>query len=46
MNVKINKGYAKQRNLFLNVDSQTEKYRIKVLAYRYLKDEKLKFIKF
>ena len=41
MNVKINWDYLKLRNLFLNVEAQTEKYEIKVLAYRYLKDEKL-----
>ena len=38
--------YAKWRNLILSVDAQTEKYGIKVLAYRYFKNEKLKFIKF
>ena len=39
MNVKINWDYLKSRNLFLNVEAHTEKYEIKVLAYRYLKDE-------
>ena len=41
MNVKINWDYLKSRNLFLNVEAQTEKYEIKVLGFRYLKDEKL-----
>lgn len=41
MKVKINWDNLKSRNLFLNIEAQTEKYEIKVLAYRYLKDEKL-----
>ena len=33
MNVWINEGYSKWKDLFLSVDAQREKYRIKVLAY-------------
>ncbi len=39
MNVKINEGYAKWKDLFLSVDAQREKYGIKVLAYGHPKDD-------
>ena len=42
MNVKINEGYAKWKDLFLSVDSQREKYGIKVLAYGHPKDDETK----
>ena len=42
MNVKINDGYAKWKDLFLGVDAQREKYGIKVLAYGHPKDDETK----
>jgi len=42
MNVKINEGYAKWKDLFLSVDAQRDKYGIKVLAYGHLKDDETK----
>ena len=42
MNVKINEGYAKWKDLFLSVDAQREKYGIKVLAYGHPKDDETK----
>ena len=42
MNVKINEGYEKWKDLFLSVDAQREKYGIKVLAYGHPKDDETK----
>ena len=42
MNVKINEGYPKWKDLFLSVDAQREKYGIKVLAYGHPKDDETK----
>ena len=42
MNVKINEGYEKWKDLFLSVDAQREKYGIKVLAYGHSKDDETK----
>ena len=42
MNVKINEGYEKWKDLFLSVNAQREKYGIKVLAYGHPKDDETK----
>ena len=42
MNVKINEGYEKWKDLFLSVDAQREKYGIKVLAYGHPKEDETK----
>ena len=42
MNVKINEGYEKWKDLFLSVDAQRKKYGIKVLAYGHPKDDETK----
>ena len=42
MNVEINEGYEKWKQLFLSVDAQREKYGIKVLAYGHPKDNENK----
>ena len=42
MNVKINEGCEKWKNLFLSVDAQREKYGIKILAYGHPKDDETK----
>ena len=42
MNVKINEGYPKWKDLFLSVEAQRDKYWIKVLAYGHLKDDETK----
>ena len=42
MNVEITEGYEKWKQLFLSVDSQREKYGIKVLAYGHPKDNENK----
>ena len=42
MNVKINEGYAKWKDLFLSVDAQREKYGINVLAYGHPKGDETK----
>ena len=39
MNVKINEGYAKWKDLFLSVDEQRTKFGIKVLAYGHPKGD-------
>ncbi len=38
MNVEINEGYEKWKQLFLSADDAREKYGIKVLAYGHPKD--------
>ena len=38
MNVEINEGYEKWKQLFLSADAAREKYGIKVLAYGHPKD--------
>ena len=42
MNVKINEGYPKWKDLFLSVEAQRDKYWIKVLAYGHPKDDETK----
>ncbi len=42
MNVKINEGYEKWKQLFLSADDAREKYGIKVLAYGHPKDNENK----
>ena len=42
MNVEINEGYEKWKQLFLNADAAREKYGIKVLAYGHPKDNENK----
>ena len=42
MNVEINEGYEKWKQLFLSADDAREKYGIKVLAYGHPKDNENK----
>ena len=42
MNVEINEGYEKCKQLFVSADSAREKYGIKVLAYGHPKDNENK----
>ena len=42
MNVEINEGYEKWKQLFLSADAAREKYGIKVLAYGHPKDNENK----
>ena len=42
MNVQINEGYEKWKQLFLSADDAREKYGIKVLAYGHPKDNENK----
>ncbi|PPR40589.1 MAG: hypothetical protein CFH22_01391, partial [Alphaproteobacteria bacterium MarineAlpha5_Bin12] len=42
MNVEINEGYEKWKQLFVSADSAREKYGIKVLAYGHPKDNENK----
>ena len=42
MNVEINEGYDKWKQLFVSADSAREKYGIKVLAYGHPKDNENK----
>ena len=42
MNVEINEGYEKWKQLFLSADAAREKYGIKVLAYVHPKDNENK----
>ena len=42
MNVEINEGYKKWKQLFLSADDAREKYGIKVLAYGHPKDNENK----
>ena len=42
MNVEINEGYEKWKQLFISADDAREKYGIKVLAYGHPKDNENK----
>ena len=42
MNVEINEGYEKWKQLFISADAAREKYGIKVLAYGHPKDNENK----
>ena len=42
MNVEINEGYEKWKQLFLSADDAREKYGVKVLAYGHPKDNENK----
>ena len=42
MNVEINEGYEKWKQLFVSADAAREKYGIKVLAYGHPKDNENK----
>ena len=42
MNVEINEGYEKWKQLFVSADDAREKYGIKVLAYGHPKDNENK----
>ena len=45
MNVEINEGYEKWKQLFVSADDAREKYGIKVLAYGHPKDNENKIYK-
>ena len=42
MNVEINEGYEKWKQLFVSADAAREKYGVKVLAYGHPKDNESK----